>query len=71
MTNAEPFHTRMTREDMYHEALEAFIRTSASYLDLDVPAPGSQADDESDAAFRIPGHSPELDFDFAAGEQST
>lgn len=50
MTNAGPFNPHMTREDMYHEALEAFIRTSAGYLDLDVPAPAPEAGDESDAA---------------------
>lgn len=30
----------MTREDMYHEALETFLRTSAGYMELDVLTDG-------------------------------
>jgi hypothetical protein len=61
----------MSREDRYHEALEAFIRTSAGYLDVDVPASGRNTDDMSHSALPVPGHCRELDFDFAAGEQHT
>jgi hypothetical protein len=35
MLNAELMTPHDTREALYHEALEAFIRTSAGYLDLD------------------------------------
>jgi hypothetical protein len=38
MLNAELMTPHDTREAMYHEALEAFIRTSAGYMDLDEPA---------------------------------
>jgi hypothetical protein len=37
MSNAELMTPHDTREAMYHEALEAFIRTSAGYMDLEIP----------------------------------
>ncbi|MEZ5542407.1 MAG: hypothetical protein R3F42_10205 [Pseudomonadota bacterium] len=37
MPNAELLTPYDTREAMYHEALEAFIRTSAGYMDLEIP----------------------------------
>ena len=36
MTQAVRMSPHITREDMYHEALEAFLNTSAMYLDLDI-----------------------------------
>ena len=38
MFNAELMTPHDTREAMYHEALETFIRTSAAYMELDIPA---------------------------------
>jgi hypothetical protein len=35
MYDAAQNHPHPTREDAYFEALEAFIRTSAGYLDVD------------------------------------
>lgn len=37
MLNTELMSPHDTREAMYHEELEAFIRTSAGYMDLDIP----------------------------------
>ena len=37
MSDTVSNYPHMTREDMYFEALEAFIRTSADYLDVDMP----------------------------------
>ena len=36
MSQAVRMSPQITREDMYHEALEAFLNTSAMYLDLDI-----------------------------------
>ena len=36
MSQALMLSPHMTREDMYHEALEVFLNTSARYLDLDI-----------------------------------
>lgn len=37
MLKTELMTPHHTREAMYHEALEAFIRTSAGYMDLEIP----------------------------------
>ena len=42
MSKVAPLSPHQTREDMYHEALEDFLRTSAAYLELDVPTAGER-----------------------------
>jgi uncharacterized membrane protein YgcG len=39
MSDAAQIHPYPTREDAYFQALEAFIRTSAGYLDIDQRLP--------------------------------
>ena len=36
MSQAVLLSPHITREDLYHEALELFLNTSARYLDLDI-----------------------------------
>ena len=36
MSQAVLLSPHITREDLYHEALEVFLNTSARYLDLDI-----------------------------------
>ena len=45
----------MTREDMYHEALEAFIKTSGGDLEVEAPSPGPEADEEPHAVLADAG----------------
>lgn len=40
MSDAALNFPHLSREDPYLDALEAFLRTSAGYLDVEAPAPG-------------------------------